>query len=292
MGINLKSFKTDRIVFAVGALVIGVILLVWPSTSLLIMAKCIGAFLAGGGLVAAFMFFRDHDSAFKSVLLVMAAVMLICGIVIFFHPDDLVRLIPTIMGILVLLSGLINLGETFLLTRSKYSKWWISLIVAIATIGAGIFLIRNAFNLASLITRIAGGVLIFDGLSDLWVISRISRTVKKAEAEASAVDVEATVVSEEAAGSQSPSPGETPETNPDQASDIQSGEQPASEKAEKEKDAAESAAQSPDLETEPGAGTASEAPEYWKQAEQDTDYSSFAGADSEEEKAENEKSPE
>ena len=77
---NIKSFKIDRIIFAVGALVIGIILLVWPSTSLLIMGKCIGAFLAGGGIVAAFMFFQDHESVMKSVLLIMAAVMLICGI--------------------------------------------------------------------------------------------------------------------------------------------------------------------------------------------------------------------
>ena len=52
MGNNLKSFKTDRIIFAAGAIVLGVVLLVWPSTSLLIMGKCIGAILAAGGLVA------------------------------------------------------------------------------------------------------------------------------------------------------------------------------------------------------------------------------------------------
>lgn len=111
MGNNLKSFRTDRIIFAAGAIVLGVVLLVWPSTSLLIMGKCIGALLAAGGLAAAFMFFRNHESAMKSILLIMAAVMLICGVVIFLHPDDLVRLIPTIMGILVLISGLINLGR-------------------------------------------------------------------------------------------------------------------------------------------------------------------------------------
>ena len=114
----------------------------------------------------------------KSILLVMAAVMLICGVVIFLHPEELVKLIPTIMGILVMISGLINLGETFVLTRNKYGKWWISLIVSIVTIAAGIFLVRNAFNLASLITRIAGGILVFDGISDLWVVSRLSKASK------------------------------------------------------------------------------------------------------------------
>lgn len=183
----MKSFRTNRIIFAAGAMLIGIILLVWPSTSLLIMGKCVGAFLALGGLAAAFMFFRDHESATRSLLLLMAAVMLICGIVIFLHPQDLVKLIPTIMGILVMISGLINLGETFVLTRNKYGKWWISLIVSIVTIAAGIFLVRNAFNLASLITRIAGGILVFDGISDLWVVSRLSKSASLKEEEAAVI---------------------------------------------------------------------------------------------------------
>ena len=260
MGNNLKSFRTDRIIFAAGAIALGVVLLVWPSTSLLIMGKCIGALLAAGGLAAVVMFFRNHESAMKSLLLIMAAVMLICGVVIFLHPDDLVRLIPTIMGILVLISGLINLGETFLLTRGRYNKWWASLIVAIATIAAGIFLVRNAFNLASLITRIAGGILIFDGISDLWVISRISKVSKEMEAEASAVDVEAAVTEDGAAPSEGADSGGAELTSAgNEVHQPTEGEYPVQPSVQPEE--------------------SSVIPEYMEQAEQDTDFSSFAGTD-------------
>ena len=257
---NLKSFRTDRIIFAAGAIVLGIVQLVWPSTSLLIMGKCIGAVLAAGGLAAAFMFFRNNESAMKSVLLIMAAVMLICGVVIFLHPDDLVRLIPTIMGILVLISGLINLGETFMLTRSKYNKWWASLIVAIATIAAGIFLIRNAFNLASLITRIAGGILILDGISDLWVVSRVSKAHKEMETEAAAVDVEATVTDEK------PAPAGSAES-----------EGTAQAPAENEVHQPEAGADPIQPPVQPEESSA--VPEYMEQTEQDTDFSAFAGSE-------------
>ena len=259
MGNNLKSFRTDRIIFAAGAIVLGIVLLVWPSTSLLIMGKCIGAILAAGGLAAVFMFFRNHESAMKSVLLIMAAVMLICGVVIFLHPEDLVRLIPTIMGILVLISGLINLGETFFLTRGRYNKWWASLIVAIATIAAGIFLIRNAFNLASLITRIAGGILIFDGISDLWVISRITKVSKEMAAEAAAVDVEASVTEA----------GTAPEETIDTGNAAKAAEDTEVHQSPKEGD--------PQSPIQPDASSA--VPEYMEQTEQDTDFSAFAGND-------------
>ena len=193
----MKSFTTNRIIFAVGAAVLGIILLIWPAASLIIMAKCIGALVAIGGLAAAYQFYKDHDSPAKSLLLVMAAVMIICGAVIFLHPEELIKLIPMIMGILVLISGLINLGETFTLSKKRYSRWWLSLIIAVITIGAGLFLITRAFSLAALITRIAGGILLFDGLSDLWVISR----VHKADKDAQAVDVQAEEVKPEAGAS-------------------------------------------------------------------------------------------
>lgn len=193
----MKSFTNNRIIFAVGAAILGIILLIWPAASLIIMAKCIGALVAIGGLAAAYQFYKDHDSPAKSLLLVMAAVMIICGAVIFLHPEELVKLIPMIMGILVLISGLINLGETFTLSKKRYSRWWLSLIIAVITIGAGLFLITRAFSLAALITRIAGGILLFDGLSDLWVISR----VHKADKDAQAVDVQAEEVKPEAGAS-------------------------------------------------------------------------------------------
>ena len=127
----------------------------------------------------------------KSILLVLALVMLICGAVIFLHPEELIKLIPTILGMMIVVSGLINLGETFILSRSKYKKWWISLIIAVITIACGVFVINRALGLASLITRIAGGVLIFDGASHLWVTSRVYKSSKEAAStvEGSAVEV-------------------------------------------------------------------------------------------------------
>ena len=178
----MSSFKTNRLIFAISALIIGIILLIWPGTSLMIIGRCIGAVLAVGGIVAGFLFWKDHEAMSRTLLLVMAAVMLICGVVIIFHPDELVKLIPTIMGILAVMSGVINIGETVLLNKQKYGKWWISLLVAALKIAAGLFVIRNAFDLVAVITRVAGGVMIFSGASDLWVLSRLIFAEKQAAA--------------------------------------------------------------------------------------------------------------
>ena len=204
----MSSFKTNRLIFAIGALIIGIILLIWPGASLMIIGRCIGAVLAAGGIVAAFLFWKDHEAMSRTLLLVMAAVMLICGIVIILHPDELVKLIPTIMGVLAVMSGLINIGETFLLNRRKYGKWWISLIVAALKVAAGIFVIRNAFSLVSIITRLAGGVMVFSGCSDLWVLSRLAYAEKKA-----AEPADAPAAGDAAAADATPAPADAAPVN-------------------------------------------------------------------------------
>lgn len=190
----MKRFKANRIIFSLGAIALGIILMVWPSTSLIILAKVIGVVLAAGGIIMALMCIAQQGAVSRTYKLIMAAIMLICGVVIYLHPGDLVSLIPIVMGILVLISGIVNLGETFTLTRQSYGKWWVSLLLAVATIALGIILITRAFGVASAVTRIAGFVLVFDGISDLWVISRISTAVKNAEQDANAIDVDAEVI--------------------------------------------------------------------------------------------------
>ena len=153
--------------------------------------------------------------------------------------------------------------------------------MAIITIAAGIFLIRNAFNLASLITRIAGGILIFDGVSDLWVISRISKAQKDAEAEASAVDVTASVND---SGSAEGAAQEQPGT----ASNMQGTDPAAPQNVPEAKE--EKVQDSPSVVVPTESTTASEeTPEYMKQTEQDTDYSAFSAEGKQENKPDEEK---
>ncbi len=221
----MKSYKTNRIIFSVGAVIIGIVLLIWPGTSLNIISRCIGIALAVGGLVAGGFFIKDHESLSRSFLLVMGVIMIICGVVIFLHPYDLVRLIPSIMGVLVLVSGIVNLMETFTLSKRKYSKWWVSLIISLLTIGAGIFLVKYAFDLVAIITRIAGGILLFDGVSDLWVTSRVLSSSK--ESAVDGVIVSEKEAAEEGTDSKTPQGAEAQKAETPKAAEASVKPQPA-----------------------------------------------------------------
>ena len=48
----MKRFKTNRMFFSAGAILIGLILLIWPASSLMIIGKCLGVLLAAGGVAS------------------------------------------------------------------------------------------------------------------------------------------------------------------------------------------------------------------------------------------------
>lgn len=257
----MKSFRLNRVIFSAIALVLGIVLLIWPTGSLFIIAKCIGIILAAGGLAACFMYYRDHGSALDSILLILAVVMIIGGVVIFLHPEELIKLIPTITGVLVIVSGLVKLGESFVLTRREYGKWWISLIIAFITIALGVFIVNRAFSLAALITRIVGGVLLFDGVSHLWVISRISKASEGARDTVEGTAVEAGSRTTDGGEAESPA---AEEAGPKVTDNGVSGE------------AAGASGTSAGSQNADDSMAADDTPGYLDQVEQDTDFQQYS----------------
>ena len=54
----------------------------------------------------------------------------------------------------------------------------------------GILCIVKAFGVASFAMKFIGIALIYDGISDLWIASRVIKTAKRMKQEESALDVE------------------------------------------------------------------------------------------------------
>lgn len=174
----MKNLSDSRKIFAVGSLILGVLLLLWPGGALRAAAYAVGLVIMAVGLTAMISFFRGRRGGsllslgFFAPLLVIGA-----GGWIFLNPEDFVSIIPTAIGFLIVFSGIINLLETFFLSRARDRKWWVSLLAAIATIFMGMLLVNHAFGIASTMVRLGGCFLIFNGLSDLWINNRVDEYV-------------------------------------------------------------------------------------------------------------------
>ena len=161
----LKRIKANVIVSAFICIALGVILVAWPGLSVKVVCMAIGAVLVINGIsrLLNFIFGRD-GSVFSQMNLVM--------------------------GIIITIHGINNLQQSVSLCQSQYDKWWVALLLGIITIGFGVLLVFNPFAAVDTLIRFIGLFLIYDGASDIWIMSRVSRNVKQARQEMDALTVD------------------------------------------------------------------------------------------------------
>ena len=73
----------------------------------------------------------------------------------------------------VLLDGVANLYECVTAMRQKTGKMLVPILMAVLTIGLGCFLIFQAMGVAKTVIRLIGFIILYNGVSDLYIASRI-----------------------------------------------------------------------------------------------------------------------
>ena len=187
----LKKIKTTVIVSAFICIALGVILVFWPGLSVKVVCMAIGAVLVINGIsrLLNFIFGRD-GSVFSQMNLVMGIIITVIGGWILLQPGTIIAMIPILVGIIIVIHGINNLQQSVSLCQNRYDKWWIALLLGIITIGFGVLLVFNPFAAVDTLIRFIGLFLIYDGASDIWIMSRVSRNVKQARQEMDALTVD------------------------------------------------------------------------------------------------------
>ncbi|MDE7017659.1 MAG: DUF308 domain-containing protein [Lachnospiraceae bacterium] len=188
----LKKIKTNVLISALLCIALGIVLVVWPGMSVQVVCMAIGAVLILNGIsrLANFIFGRD-GSLFSQMNLVMGIIITVIGVWILFQPSKIIAMIPILVGIIIIIHGINNLQQAVSLCQSRYDKWWIALLLGLVTVGFGILLICNPFKAIDTLVMFIGIFMIYDGISDIWIVSKVSHNAKQLRQELEAVDVEA-----------------------------------------------------------------------------------------------------
>ncbi len=193
----LKKLKTNVLISSLLCVLLGLVLVFWPGLSIQIVCTAVGAVLMISGVVRIVSYVTARDgSMYFLVNLIFGIIFAVVGVWIVIKPAKVLAMIPIIVGIVIALHGLHNLQQAMDLCQSKYDKWWIALLLGILTIGFGILLICRPFAAIDTVVMLIGIFLIYDGLSNIWIVSRISRNAKILKQEAEAVEAEAREVEE------------------------------------------------------------------------------------------------
>lgn len=185
----LKKLKTNVVISSLLCVLLGLVLLFWPGLTIQIVCTAVGVVLIISGVIRIAGYFTAGDgSLYSQVNLIFGIVFAVVGVWIVMKPDKVLAIIPIIMGIVIALHGLHNLQQSMTLYRDKYEKWWIALILGILTVGFGVLLICRPFAAIDTVVMLIGIFLIYDGVSNIWIVSRVAKSAKILKQELGAVD--------------------------------------------------------------------------------------------------------
>ena len=191
----IKSLKVNYSLSAVICVILGIVLLVWPGQSTQVVCMVLGIVLGGFGLIQIILYLATKEKTMVSHSMMMLGVVLaVIGGWIVLKPETIIKAVPMIVGILIVIHGFHNAVQAIDLKKMQYDNWWVALLLSLLTVALGVVLICNPFTIVDTVVRIIGAFLVYDGLSDMWILSRVFKSKKNRE---KIIDTDAVIVDED-----------------------------------------------------------------------------------------------
>lgn len=178
----LKGLKANYTVSAGLCMALGLVLLIWPGTTTRLVCMLLGSvLLAYGGFQTVVCLMNKEKTFFSQGMLIFGIVVAVVGLWILLRPEMIIMAVPLIIGVLIIIHGVHNVIQAVELQKEAYDKWWVALLFGILTVIFGGLLVYNPFEAAEAAIRIIGISLIYDGASDMWILSRVFKVKRHKE---------------------------------------------------------------------------------------------------------------
>lgn len=176
---EVKEFRKSYILISALYVVLGAVLLVWPSASVRVICYGLGFGMLVLGLTYGIVYFtKDNLSGFLQMDLVIGIICLAFGIFILLNPTFLATVLPFAMGIILLLGAVVKIQSSLSMKKLRFRKWYLVLLCAIFLVGLGIVLLCNPFGQEKYMILYIGCCLIVDGVTNLTSMMLIQTRVK------------------------------------------------------------------------------------------------------------------
>lgn len=179
-------WKWQEVVCGLLMAAVGVVLLMIPELTTLLIAQAAAGVLGAAGLVFIIVYFVRRRSSVVGYDLVKAAVLIAAGILVYLHAKEVSSVIFMAFGILILICGILIVQRSIDLRHFGGSSWILFIMIALLGIIDAILVILNPFAEASkwLLWLIAGGLIFTGGfliISAFVVGHRVSRFLEEKE---------------------------------------------------------------------------------------------------------------
>ncbi len=178
----LKGLKANYTISAGLCTLLGLVLLIWPGTTMRIVCTLLGSMLLIYGLAQVVLYLINKERTMLSQgMMVFGIVLSVIGIWILTSPEMIIMAVPVIVGVLIVIHGVHNVVQAIALKKDGYDRWWLAFLFGALTVVLGGILVYNPFEVAETVVRFIGIFLIYDGVSDIWILSRVFKVKRDKE---------------------------------------------------------------------------------------------------------------
>lgn len=184
---KLKTMRMDVTMSALLSVIIGVLLVVCPAQVIVVFARIIAVILmVSGGAFCVMSLMQTIRSVFG---LLVGGIVCLIGLWIFVSPTTVAQIVPIGIGVLLVVHGIQDFSMAVEIKKNGGDYWWATLLAAAVNIIFGIVCVCNAFGLVELVLTVVGLMMIYDGVSDLFIVHKVNKSAKAV--------VDSTILSEE-----------------------------------------------------------------------------------------------
>lgn len=175
----LKNIKVSILLTAIMCIGLGIILILYPQISTTVICYAFGGILVACALFHVILYFKyKKENKFINFNLIVAVITGVIGLWIILKPSMVIMMIPIIFGIVLVIHAIVDFKQAFELKEKYYKYWWLVLLLSILNLCFAVVLFLNPFSAVTTLVVIIGISLIYDGASDIWIVSRISKATR------------------------------------------------------------------------------------------------------------------
>ena len=177
----LHEQRMSSIAAALVTILLGVVLIWWPDRSVNFLCMLLGASIFITGIIYILGWLARRREGVPAFFVLPGVILCALGIWLMTSPASVIKLIQYIFGAILIFHGVVDLQGSVALMRQRWGRWWVDLLLALLTVALGALILLNPFGTFAALVVLIGAALIFDGVSDLCIIWRLSRAFKAAE---------------------------------------------------------------------------------------------------------------
>lgn len=176
----MKNEKRMESLVSLLILIAGVILIIWPEKSLNFIAEAISVLCICVGVLILLSYLINRETrGISQWKLVVGILFVLVGMFVLPKLGIVLAVIPVILGLWIVCSGVTKLIHGFNYRKTGYPLWWLPVAISVVGIILGGIIVINPFGTIKLAIRVVGVVLVFDNIGNVFDSAYIGYKLQK-----------------------------------------------------------------------------------------------------------------